>query len=96
MIELLGVIYDVAKGVKDYLTWNEEEKLVDINWPTKSGLKARAEADGWQIQWCRPDRVASLELDGYEILYEMDKLKRIRRKLVLYDGSVLVRKRQAA
>lgn len=96
MIELLGLLYDVAKGVKDYLKWDEEEKLVDFNWPEKSGFKAKAESDGLQIAWSRPDRVASRELDGYEILYEIDKLKRVRRKLVLKDGSVLIGKRQHA
>jgi hypothetical protein len=46
MIDLLGFIYDVAKDVKDYLKWDEEEKLVDFNWPAKSGFQERAEADG--------------------------------------------------
>lgn len=28
MMDLLGFLYDVAKDIKDYLEWNEEEKLV--------------------------------------------------------------------
>lgn len=93
MIELLGFVYDLVKDIKEYLEWDEEEKLVDINWPEKSGLKMKAEAEGMKISWIRPDRLDSLQLDGYELIYEVDKVKRIRRKLVLYDGLVLVGKK---
>jgi hypothetical protein len=96
VIDLLGFVYDVAKDVKEYLTWKEEEKLIDFNWPVKSGFQAKAEGDGLKIAWSRPDRIASRELDGYEIVYEVDKPKRIRRRLVLKDGSVLIGKRQQA
>lgn len=93
MIDLLGFLYDVAKDIKAYLEWDEEAKLVDFNWPEKSGLKAKAEADDMKIAWCRPDKIASRQLDGYEIVYEVDKIKRVRRKLVLKDGLVLIGKR---
>ena len=94
MIDFLGFIYDVAKDIKAYLAWDEEEKLVDINWPAKSGFNARAEAEGMSLRWSKPDKCASRELDGYEVLFEIDQLKRIRRKLVLNDGSILMGKRR--
>lgn len=93
MIDILGFIYDVAKDVKAYLDWIEEEKLVDFNWPEKSGLKAKAEAEGMSISWSRPDKLASRLADGYEVIYEIEKAKRIRRRLVLRDGLVLIGKR---
>ena len=96
MIDLLGFFYDVAKDIKEYLTWDEHEKLVDIGWPEKSGLQKRAEADGMTLKWCRADRLASLQLDGYEIVYEIDKSKRVRNKVVLRDGSVLIGRRDNA
>ena len=96
MIDLLGFFYEVAKDIKDYLTWEENEKLVDTRWPEKSGLQKMAEADGMTLKWCRADRLASLQLDGYEIFYEIDKSKRVRNKIVLHDGSVLVGRRDYA
>ena len=94
MIDLLGFLYDVAKDVKDYLEWKEEQKLVDIKWPEKSGFKEKAEADGMEISWSKPDKLESRKLDGYEIVYELDKKSRTRRRLVLRDGLILIGKRK--
>jgi hypothetical protein len=94
VIDLLGFLYDVAKDIKGYLEWKEEEKLVDIKWPEKSGFKEKAQADGMEISWSRPDKLESRKLDGYEIVYELDKKSRIRRRLVLRDGLILIGKRK--
>lgn len=93
MIDLLGFLYDVAKDLKEYFEWKEEDKLVDFKWPEKSGLKDKAAADGLTISWCKPDRLESRRLDGYEIVYEVDKADRVRRRIVLRDGLVLIGKR---
>lgn len=93
MIDLLGFLYEVAKDVKDSLKWKEEVKLVDIKWPEKSGFKQKAEADGMEISWSKPDKLESRKLDGYDIVYELDKKNRIRRRLVLRDGLILIGKR---
>ena len=93
MINLLGFIYDLAKDIKGCLAWDEEEKLVDFNWPRKSGLAAKAETKGMKLAWCRSDNIASWQFDGYEIVYEVDKINCVRRKLVLRDGLILVGKR---
>ena len=92
MIELLGFIYGLAKDLKDYIKYSEEEKLVDINWPEKSGFKETWENKGYVLYWSRPDKIASKQLDGWEILYEIDKIKRIRSRMVLNDGLILIGK----
>jgi hypothetical protein len=94
MIDFLAYICDVDD--MDGLDWDEEEKLVDSNWPMRSGFQAKAEAEGLKIAWFPADRVASRDLAGYWPVYELDKFNQIRRKLVLSDGSVLVGKRQHA
>ncbi len=93
MIELLGLFYGLAKDIKDYVEWNEEEKLVDINWPEKSEFNIQAESSGLKLSWSKPEKIESRLLDGFEIMYEVDKIKRVRRKIVLYDGMVLLGKR---
>ncbi len=95
MIEFAGLIYDVVKDLKDYWAWEEKEKLVEIHWPELSGFQKRAEADGLRLSWSKPDKVATRELDGYEVMYEVNKLKRERNKLVTRDGLVLLGKRNA-
>ena len=39
MIDFLAYIYDV-EDIND-LDWDEEEKLVDLNWPVRSGFKRK-------------------------------------------------------
>jgi len=94
-------IFDAAKGaytagkdIKEHFEVKEiDPKLVDMAWVQKSGFdKASAEA-GYKLAWSRPDRVASREIDGYEVMYEVDKGARTKRKLVLYDGLVLIGKK---
>lgn len=89
--------YGAAKGVKEHFEIKDgEPKLVDIGWPEKSGFQAKAKEDGYEIAWSRPERVASREIDGYEAMYEIDKGARTKRKLVLYDGMVLIGRKVTA
>lgn len=90
MIELFGLFYGVAKGIKDYWQWDEEKKVVDFDWVDKSGLKTKYEAKGMSVSFARADRIPTLMLDGYEQVFEIDKIKRIRRSIVLRDGLTLV------
>jgi hypothetical protein len=85
---------DTAKDIKEhYQLKDADPRLVDFQWPEKSGFMKRAEADGYTIRWSQPDKVVSRELDGYEVMYEVDEKERTRRKLVLRDGLVLIGKK---
>jgi len=92
MIEYLGLIYGTAKDLKEFLSLKEETKLVSYDWIEKSGFGKEAKKNGYFIRWSKPEKIASRFLDGYEVMYEIDKQKRIRYKLVLKDGSVLIGK----
>ena len=86
--------YETGKAVTEHFKINEgDAKLVDINWPQKSGFQEKANSEGYTIRWCRPNKVASREIDGYQVMYEIDKDAKIKRKLVLYDGLVLIGKK---
>jgi hypothetical protein len=93
MIELAGLLYTIFKDLKDYLKFDEEDKLVSSDWLEKSGFRETAEKAGFKLYWSRPENVADRELEGYEVMFEVDRLKRIRRRLVRYDGTVLLGKR---
>lgn len=85
---------DTAEDIKEhYQLKDAAPRLVDFQWPEKSGFMKGAEAAGYTIAWSRPDKVASRELDGYEIMYEIDEKERTRRMLVLRDGLVLIGKK---
>ncbi len=86
----IGLLYGVLKDIKEYLTYTDEDKRIDSVWLEKSGFKVTAEQNGFQLRLARPDRIASLELDGWEVMYEIDKIKRIRRRIVRenHNGSV--------
>lgn len=102
MIEFAGLAYTLAKEAFGYIKEGAEffdaiqdapQRLVDFDWPETSGFIKGAEAAGYKIGWSQPDKVASRELDGYEIMYEIDEKKRTRRSLVLRDGLVLIGKK---
>jgi hypothetical protein len=90
MIDLLGFMYGLAKDLKEYFEWDEEDKLVDMNWLEDSGFGNNWRQKGYELKWSRPDRLASRMLDGWDIIFEIDKYKRIRRRLILRDGMVLI------
>jgi hypothetical protein len=93
MFEFLGLLYGLAKDLKEYLEWDEQEKLVSFDWVEKSGFGKEAEKNGVSLRWSKPEKIESRLLDEYEVMYEVEKLKRVRRKLVLKDGSVLIGRR---
>lgn len=93
MFEYLGLLYVWGKDLKKYLEWKGETKLVSSDWLEKSGFKKEAENNGISLRWSKPEKIESRLLDGYEIMYEVDNSERVRRKLVLKDGLILIGKR---
>jgi hypothetical protein len=92
VIELLGLVYEIAKDLKDRLKWDEQEKQIDRDWLDKSGFEKALIEMGYKLYWSRPDSIATRELDGYSVVYELDQAKRIRYRLVRYDGTTLIGK----
>ena len=83
--------YDAVKDIKGHFEVNEgDSKLIDFEWVKKSGFQTQLERDGYEIGFVKPDKIASRELDGWEIMFEVDKSKHIKRRLVLYDGLTLI------
>lgn len=93
MIDLLGFLYEIGKDLKKHYEWKEEDKLVELPWTQKSGFDKAAESNGYKLYWSRPDRIESLKLDGYAMMFELDKSARVRRRLVARDGLVLLGKK---
>ena len=93
MIEWAGLLYTLAKELGSYLDYDEEEKLVNFQWPVDSGFQAEMEKEGYRISWSRPEDIPTRQLQGAEVLYEVDKVRRIRYRLVLKDGLTLIGKK---
>lgn len=83
-----ALLYDVAKDIKTYLKWDEKSKLIDFDWLGKSGFVSDCEAQGIEVHVFNSERVESAKLDGWEILYELDKPNRIRFRLVLKGREI--------
>lgn len=94
MIEWLGFLYGLTKDLNKYLKWTEESKLVNTTWLGKSGFKTQMEQEGFKLRWSRPENIESRRLDGWEIVYQVDKSKRIRYRLVRIDDLVLIGRRR--
>lgn len=93
MIDILGLLYGFLKDAKDYLEWDEEIKIVDRKWLEKSGFEEKLKAEGYKLRWSNIDKIELRVLDGYEFIYEIDKIKRVRKKIQLgnrQDSSILL------
>jgi hypothetical protein len=67
-------IYEDGKEAKEHFEIKlGDPKLIDFAWIAESGFQAKAEQDGYRIAFSRPDKVARRELDGYELMYEIDR-----------------------
>ncbi len=86
MLELMGLIYGLGKDLIKYLKWTEEPKPVDLPWLEKSGLKQRAEDENIELRWSKSSKVESRLLEGYQIFYEVDERKHVRRKIIVLDS----------
>lgn len=87
MIEYLGFAYGLAKDVFDYLKWAKEEKIVDREWLEKSGFGEHMENQGFKLYWSKRHKIETRKLEGWEILYEIDKLKRVQRSIKRTSGK---------
>ena len=93
MIEILGFLYGLGKDLKKYIEWDVEDKVVDREWLNLSGFKVHMELEGYNLKWCLLEKVESRLLSGYEVAYEIDKSKRVRRRIVRgpeHHRSVLI------
>ena len=71
--------------------WVVEHKEVNSTWWESSELKRHYEAKGYKdFAWSNLDRVAERIIAGKEIIYEPDKEKRVKYKLVNRSGQVLM------
>ena len=46
MIKWAGFLYGIAKDLKEYFDFKEEDKLVDIKWPENSGFSDYLDKQG--------------------------------------------------
>ncbi|MGA9919181.1 MAG: hypothetical protein WBR17_42300 [Paraburkholderia sp.] len=67
-----GLLCSVGKDVPGYLRREVKDKLVDREWLEKSGFLAQCVAGGIELGWVNAERVASKELDGWAVLYELE------------------------
>lgn len=93
MIPGLELAYSVVKDVIGYLRWKTEDKIVDFAWVEKSGIKEKSEYVGKSFAFVRPDRLESALIDGAVVVYDEDKVRRVRQRLVLRDGLILIAKK---
>lgn len=87
MIDLLGFLYGLSKDIIGYLDFEEGVKLVDREWLEKSGFKDGLEELGYELYWSKSQKIPSREFDGWEVVYEIDKLKKLRNRIEWVSSS---------
>ena len=81
MIENIGMLYGFAKDVKKFIEWEEEIKVVDRKWMEKSGVEVEMKSHGYKLRWSILEELETMKLGGYEIIFEIDEIKQIRRRI---------------
>ena len=81
---------------KDRNRLTEEDKEVNSDWWNASDAKKDFERRGFQsFGWSNADRVAEREHEDAEVIYLVDKIGRVKSRLVNRNGQVLIgRKRR--
>lgn len=86
--------YGITRDFGDLPQFEEQSKLVDVKWPEKSGQVAQAAQRGFELRWSRPEKVETRRFDGWDTWYEVDKVGRVKSRLLLEDGSILIARRK--
>ena len=81
MIENLGLLYGFAKDAKKFIEWEEDIKVVDRKWMEQSGIEVKMKSHGYKLRWSILEELETMKLGGYEILFEIDEIKQIRRRV---------------
>jgi hypothetical protein len=58
-----------------------EVELVDLEFPSRSGLQGKLEADGFRLRWVREDDLAHRRETGWEIVVADDDDRRVTFKV---------------
>ena len=48
-----------------------------------------------KVSWCAPEKLETRLHKGSEVIYEVDRRRRVRRRIVLRDGMVLIGRKQS-
>ncbi len=87
----LGTAVDWLKDLWRLARYGSEDMVITMSWLGESGVAEKAKARGLvDLGFAHKRRVDLLKAEGRVIVFEYDKLRRVRRRLVLHDGSVLV------
>ncbi|GGP22478.1 hypothetical protein [Silvimonas iriomotensis] len=91
--EVDGVFYSRPKADADWMRWKETPPRTVANHAlARPEFAAQLQVAQLKLHWTTQRKLADREADGYQILYELDRRNRVRRRLALYDGSFLLAK----
>ena len=93
MIEHLGTLFTVGRiggAIKNWLALKEEVKVVDDGWLRKSWIQDRMAKSGTVIRWTNPEKIELRKSSGWQVIYEIDRKRRVRKVLQNASGQILI------
>ena len=87
-------IYSVLKDFVRLFHCKEEQKIVELNWIDIPEVKKRIRKEGDEFVWAKNDKVETKKEGGWEVVYDFDKVKRIRYKITTSDGLILMKNKK--
>ena len=90
----LNLIYSISKDLINWVRWKDQQKIVGLNWIEIPEVKKRICTNDYKLVWVRGDKVEARREKGWEVVYDFDRVKRIRFKIATHDGLILIKKRK--
>lgn len=88
-----GSINALRQLYKDFTQWEEKDKIVDYEWLELAVKQNLLTGKLDEYRWSRPDKVETRILKNtHYVVNFYDDEKRIRARIFLRDGSVLMRR----
>ena len=100
LLEIAGIIFsgvsslDSAKSLyKDFMNWKEHDSVVDNKWLEVAIKYDKLPGKITDYYWSRPEKVITRELKKtHHTVFVYDHEKKIRGRVLLSDGCVLLRR----
>ena len=90
IIELLGLLYGIAKDLKSYQTYEEKDKIIDQRRLTQIEKAHEEKGDMIEFRISDPDKIEGIKQNGWDYYYEIDEDKKTKSLLKMKNGQIII------
>ena len=95
-IDHAGNLYIVGTRPITRAGCQEQSVVVELDWPTQSGFQIAMRDAGYELSWPRSSRVASMRSSDSDVVYQLDPLNPVFRRIVDMNNELVLFARRIA